>query len=46
MHLAEEVPVGSRILLDDGRVEMLVEEINQQKGDLHCRVTVGGPLSN
>lgn len=45
-YLAEEVPVGARILLDDGRVEMLVEEINRSKGDLHCRVTVGGTLSN
>ena len=45
-YLADEVPVGARILLDDGRVEMLVEEINREKGDLHCRVTVGGKLSN
>ena len=45
-YLADEVPLGSRILLDDGRVEMLVEEINREKGDLLCRVTVGGPLSN
>ncbi|WP_017318978.1 pyruvate kinase [Mastigocladopsis repens] len=45
-YLAEEVPVGSRILLDDGRVEMLVEEVNREKGDLHCRITVGGTLSN
>ncbi|MBD2771075.1 pyruvate kinase [Iningainema tapete] len=45
-YLAEEVPVGARILLDDGRVEMLVEEINREKGDLHCLLTVGGTLSN
>ncbi|TVP61808.1 MAG: pyruvate kinase [Nodularia sp. (in: Bacteria)] len=45
-HLAEEVPVGAKILLDDGRVEMLVEDINRDKGDLHCRVTVPGKLSN
>lgn len=45
-YLAEEVPVNARILLDDGRVEMLVEEVNREKGDLHCRVTVGGTLSN
>ncbi|MEA5577514.1 pyruvate kinase [Anabaena sp. UHCC 0451] len=45
-YLAEEVPVGSKILLDDGRVEMVVEEINRDKGDLHCRVTVPGKLSN
>ncbi|MBW4592878.1 MAG: pyruvate kinase [Brasilonema angustatum HA4187-MV1] len=45
-YLADEVPAGARILLDDGRVEMVVEEINREKGDLHCRVTVGGTLSN
>ncbi|MBE9259880.1 MULTISPECIES: pyruvate kinase [Aphanizomenonaceae] len=45
-YLAEEVPVGSNILLDDGKVEMVVEEINREKGDLHCRVTVPGKLSN
>ncbi|OUL33175.1 pyruvate kinase [Nostoc sp. 106C] len=45
-YLAEEVPVGAKILLDDGRVEMLVEEINRDKGDLHCRITVAGKLSN
>jgi len=45
-YLADEVPIGSKILLDDGRVEMVVEEINRDKGDLHCRVTVAGKLSN
>jgi pyruvate kinase len=45
-YLAEEVPVGAKILLDDGRVEMRVEEINRDKGDLHCRITVPGKLSN
>jgi pyruvate kinase len=44
--LAEEVPVGSTILLDDGRVEMKVEEIDMERKDLHCRVVVGGVLSN
>lgn len=45
-YLAQEVPVGSKILLDDGRVEMVVEDINRDKGDLHCRITVPGKLSN
>lgn len=44
--LAEEVPEGATILLDDGRVEMVVEKINLDKKDLYCRVVVGGPLSN
>jgi pyruvate kinase len=44
--LADEVPPGAIILLDDGRVEMRVEEIDKVKRELHCRVIVGGPLSN
>lgn len=45
-YLADEVPAGAKILLDDGRVEMLVEKVDREKGDLHCRVTVPGKLSN
>jgi pyruvate kinase len=44
--LAEEVPEGARILLDDGKVEMVVERIDQANLDLHCRVVVGGVLSS
>lgn len=44
--LAQEVPAGATILLDDGRVEMIVEEVDKEAGELHCRVVVGGPLSN
>lgn len=45
-YLASEVPVNARILLDDGRVEMLVKEIDIEKKDLHCEVIVGGVLSS
>ena len=44
--LAEEVPAGATILLDDGRVEMRVEEVKRSAGELHCQVVVGGVLSN
>ncbi|MBE9127294.1 MULTISPECIES: pyruvate kinase [unclassified Coleofasciculus] len=44
--LADEVPEGATILLDDGKVEMQVEEIDRVKRALHCRVVVGGVLSN
>ncbi|MCS5705221.1 pyruvate kinase [Synechococcus sp. FGCU-3] len=44
--LADEVTAGSRILLDDGRVEMRVERVDQAQQNLHCSVTVGGVLSN
>ena len=44
--LADEVTAGSRILLDDGRVEMAVESVDQAAQTLHCSVTVGGVLSN
>jgi pyruvate kinase len=44
--LADEVPEGATILLDDGRVEMFVDKIDRTSGNLHCRVVVGGVLSN
>ena len=44
--LAEEVPAGATILLDDGRVEMQVEEVDRAAKELHCRIVVGGTLSN
>jgi pyruvate kinase len=44
--LAEEVPEGSRILLDDGKVEMVVDRVDRANCDLHCRVVVGGVLSS
>lgn len=44
--LADEVPAGATILLDDGRVEMRVEEVKPAAGELHCEVVVGGVLSN
>ncbi|TVQ48890.1 MAG: pyruvate kinase [Gloeocapsa sp. DLM2.Bin57] len=45
-YLAEEVPTGARILLDDGKVEMLVESVKIDAKELHCRVIVGGVLSS
>jgi pyruvate kinase len=44
--LADEVPEGATILLDDGRVEMQVERVKKENKELHCRVVVGGKLSN
>jgi pyruvate kinase len=44
--LADEVPEGANILLDDGKVEMKVERVDKAAGELHCRVVVAGPLSN
>ncbi len=44
--LAEEVTAGSRILLDDGRVEMKVDRVDEVDQTLHCVVNVGGVLSN
>jgi len=44
--LADEVPEGSTILLDDGKVEMRVERIDRVARELHCVTVVGGPLSN
>ncbi|HEY9695143.1 MAG TPA: pyruvate kinase [Oculatellaceae cyanobacterium] len=44
--LADEVPEGATILLDDGKVEMIVEKVDKTTRELHCRVVVGGTLSN
>ncbi|MBJ7901046.1 MAG: pyruvate kinase [Cyanobacteria bacterium RI_101] len=44
--LAEEVPNGARILLDDGKLEMRVEKVDLENRDLYCRVVVGGTLSS
>ncbi len=44
--LAREVPEGATILLDDGRVEMRVDKVKPDDGELHCEVVVGGVLSN
>ena len=45
-NLISEVDVGKRILLDDGRVEMLVDKVDLKEKSLVCKVTVGGILSN
>ncbi|KGG12497.1 MULTISPECIES: pyruvate kinase [Prochlorococcus] len=44
--LIDEVSENKRILLDDGRVEMVVEKIDKKAKTLHCKVVVGGILSN
>ncbi len=44
--LAQEVTSGKRILLDDGKIEMIVEEVDIRNNLLDCKVTVGGVLSN
>jgi len=42
--LISDCRVGDSLLLDDGLVEMLIDEI--RGSELHCTVTVGGKLSN
>ncbi len=44
--LAQEVTSGKRILLDDGKIEMIVEKVDVGNNLLECKVTVGGVLSN
>ncbi len=44
--LAQEVTKGKRILLDDGKIEMVVDNVDIQNNLLECKVTVGGVLSN
>ena len=42
--LVDDVQVGSTILIDDGLIEMCVEEITDT--DIVCTVLSGGPVSN
>ena len=44
--LAQEVTSGKRILIDDGKIEMIVEKVSKENNLLECMVTVGGVLSN
>ncbi len=43
-NLHQEVDKGTRILIDDGLIELTVDFIEGQ--DIHCVVTTGGTLSN
>lgn len=43
-HLAQNVKVGDRILIDDGKVELIVKEL--QGANVECLVQNGGKLSN
>ncbi len=42
--LSEDVSRGDSLLLDDGRIVLLVRDVEGAK--IHCRVTMGGVLSN
>ncbi|RTZ40910.1 pyruvate kinase [Candidimonas sp. SYP-B2681] len=42
--LVRDCHVGDELLLDDGRVVLLVQNVEEHA--VHCVVTVGGPLSN
>ena len=43
-HLHKDMKVGQRILLDDGKMELLVEKIKGQ--ELHCKIVYGGILKD
>ena len=43
-NLHQELQSGCHVLIDDGLVDLEVEEISGQ--DIHCKVVTGGPLSN
>ncbi|KGG15243.1 MULTISPECIES: pyruvate kinase [unclassified Prochlorococcus] len=45
-NLISEVGERKRILLDDGRVEMVVDKVDSEEKSLICSVVVGGILSN
>lgn len=43
-NLMNDVSVGSHILIDDGLIDMVVDEITDK--EIKCRVVNGGPVSN
>ncbi len=43
-NIAEDVEPGHRVLIDDGLLELRVEEV--ENGELVCVVVVGGPISS
>ena len=43
-HIAEDVEPGHRILIDDGLLELKVEEIDD--GEVVCEIVTGGPVSS
>lgn len=44
--LIDDVDTEDRILLDDGLVELKIEDIQHDKGEIHCRVLNDGVLKN
>ena len=42
--IAEDVKPGHRVLIDDGLLELRVEEV--ENGEIRCAVMVGGPISS
>jgi len=43
-NLHEDVKVGDKILIDDGKLEVIVVEIDKESGDIKVAVTYGGIL--
>ena len=43
-NLKSDIEVGSTVLIDDGKIEMTVEKI--EENEIHCRVVNGGKVSN
>ncbi len=44
--LVDEVEVGHKVLINDGNIRMIATEKNTSKGELRCRVMVGGLVTS
>jgi len=44
--LVDEVRIGNKVLINDGALRMLAVERDADKGELRCRVTVGGKITS
>ena len=43
-NLHNDVSVGEKILIDDGKLEVVVKDVNKETGDVKVEVTYGGDL--
>lgn len=44
--MVDEIGLGHKVLINDGAIRMLAVERDSAKGELRCRVTVGGMISS
>ena len=44
--LVDEVEIGHKVLINDGNIRMIATDVDLKKGELRCRVMVGGLVTS